>query len=249
MVPSLIRGLANRLKPAKAADATYPSMRVDGYGHQILNPYYDGLQASAEEGSFYVATNPTMGTAIVVSTSITAYAETAGAVGFGLIIRNAASAGDSAKRIIMSHIKLMIVQVPTSATSWQYVLMLNDNPLFYTSGGSDIVPVAVNPDVAARSSVAVVKFGALTTAVPGSDKRYVGRGTFRGVIPTTFDEMSIMFGRHGSGSMASAAASGRQTCFNAPVVIPPGYSLGLSMFGASNGAAPTFEFEIGWIER
>lgn len=246
-VPMLVKGLVNRFKPAVANDNTYANLRLDRYGQIYDNPIYDSVSGAAEDGSLWLATNPTMGTAIAVTTSITAYAETAGAVGFGLVVKNTSSAGDTAKRIVMSRITLPIVQVPTSATSWQYVLVLTNNPAFYTSGGSVLAPVNVNSDIIS-GSVAQVFFGALTTAVPGTDKRYVGRGTLRGIIPTTFDEMSIVF-RGCPTSALATAGSMRNVCYNEPVVIGPGYSLGLSMFGASNGAAPTFEPTISWIER
>lgn len=246
-IPMLVKGLVNRFKPASASDNTSLIMRMDRYGNVVDAPVYDSMLGAAEDGSLFLATNPTSGTPLAVTTSITAYAETAGAIGFALLLQNIGT-GDSAKRIIPLQIKLPITQVPTSATSWQYVLLLTNNPAFYTSGGSALTPVCTHSDVPAGSSVARVYFGALTTGVPGSDKRYVGRGNLRGIIPTTFDEMTISFRGFPTTGLATSGSM-RNVVYNDAVVIGPGYTLALSMFGAANAAAPSFEPTISWIER
>lgn len=236
----------SRALPQALPDTSQADVRGGRYGEQYSIPILGRKQALADEGSFFIATNPTPGTPIAVTTSITSFAETAGAVGVGLLLRNIDAAGG--KRVYLDYLKLMIVQVPTSATSWQWALVQDQNPIRYTSGGSAITPVSPNGDIVAPSVVQMY-FGALTTAVPTS-RRTVGRGTFRGVIPTTFDEYMLVFGsEEGGGHATGAAASGRLVGATAPVILGPGQNLALTMWGTANAAAPSFEFEMGWAER
>jgi hypothetical protein len=248
---SSMAGLVQRLKGTRVADSSgsLKTTRLNNYGDLWVQPSLDGLQGACEEGSFYVAVNPTPETPIAATTSIITYAETAGAVGVTMMLRNGSVFAETSKRIQMAYIRLMLVQVPTSATHWKYVLTLDDNPARYTSGGSQITTIFnSNGDVAASSSIATLFFGALTTAAP-TNRRFVGRGNLRGVIPTTFDQYVISFGIGSQGTAASAAASGSFTCFNAPVTIAPGQNLCLTMWGIGNAAAPSWEFDIGWAEK
>jgi hypothetical protein len=126
---------------------------------------------------------------------------------------------------------------------------MDNNAARYTSGGTQFTPVAPNGNINTPSILSFYA-GNLVTAA-GTSKRTVGRGFFRGVIPTIYDEYVIQFGGPGGGgSVAAAAASGRTVGIAPPVIIAPGWNLCLSMFGVSaNGSTPTFEFEVGHIER
>jgi hypothetical protein len=240
---------ASRGIPQRVPESQDIAARSDGYGNAFNAPLYGSRHFLADEGSYFVATNPTPGTPIAITTSITTFAETAGAVGVSLLLKNNDSrTGNAPKRIYFDKLKLMIVQVPTSATSWQFALVIDDNPVRYTSGGSAITPTQPNGD-SNIASVAQMYFGALTTAVP-NNRRTVGRGTLRGVIPTTFDEFIITSGgMDEGGSMASAAASGRIVENVPPIILAPQQQLCLTMWGAANAAAPTFEFEATWWEK
>ena len=241
--------VVRRALPSVNAEGAEASNRGGRYGEQFVLPMHGSRHTLADEGSYFIATNPTFGTPIATTTSIVTYAETAGAVGVTFMIKNSESrTATNPKRIYMDYIKMMIVQVPTLATCWMYGLALDDNPVRYTSGGSLITPVNPNGD-SNSASIAITYFGALTTAVP-NNRRLVGRGNHRGVIPTTFDEMVIAFGSgEAGGGFASAAASAKYIDFTSPVIIGAQQQLCMSQWGAANTAAPTFEFEIGWWEK
>ncbi len=242
-------GLVQRLKGALRLDnqpVNYP-VRLGPYQELFTHQLFDGMMGLNEEGSFFTAVNPTPETPIAVTTSIITYAETAGAVGVALLLRNTQTPGPTAKKISLSYIKLMIVQVPTSATHWKYVAAVDSNPIRYTSGGS-LISSVYNMNSDGPGSIATLYFGALTTAVP-VNRRYVGRGNLRGVIPTTFDQYMILFGWGSQGSAVSAAASGSLVDLCSPCVLSPGENFALTMWGIGNAAAPSFEFAAGWIER
>jgi hypothetical protein len=235
--------------PQANPDTNPASIRGGRYGEIITMPLMGKKHVAADEGSYFVATNPTPATAVATTTSIVTFAETAGAVGVVMLLKNNdAISSQMPKRLYLDYIKLMIVQVPTSATSWQFALVIDNNPVRYTSGGSAITPVNPNGDVN-PSSIAQLYFGALTTAVP-NNRRLVARGTLRGVIPTTFDEFTILSGGvEGGSGFASAAASGKSVNQVPPIILGAQQNLALTLWGASNAAAPSYEFEMGWLER
>ncbi len=246
-----IDSLVGRLKGLLRTDGQaqqYP-VRLNSYQDVMVQPNLEPLLGAADEGSVFVAMNPTPETPIAVTTSIITYAETSGAVGVTLLMRNGSVAGTlGAKNIVPLFIKLMLVQVPTSATHWKYVLATDDNPARYTSGGSAITTIFnVNGNMP-NTSVVAMQFGALTTGVP-TNRRLVGRGNLRGVIPTTFDQYIITFGANGSGQSSGAAASGSFDEVTVPVVLSPGQNLALTMWGIGNAAAPSWEFMVAWIEK
>jgi hypothetical protein len=181
-----------------------------------------------------------------MTASISTFAETAGAVGVTLFLKNTEPKGG--KRVFLDYIKLLTSVVPLNATSLQYALVIDDNPIRWTSGGTAITPVSPNGD-SNIPSITQMYFGAITTAVP-TNRRTVGRGTLRGVIPTVFDVLMIVSGgAEGGGSMASAAASGRQVENTAPIIIGPQQNLCLTLWGASYTTAAQWEFEVTFWER
>lgn len=238
-------GRASRAVPQATPDTNEISVRTSRYGDLYSIPLHGKKHSLADEGSYYVVTS-VAGTPVAMSASITSFAETAGAVGVTVLIKNTEAKGG--KRVFLDYIKLLTSVVPTGATSWQYALVTDDNPVRYTSGGTAFVPVSPNADHNVPS-ITQVYFGALTTAVP-TNRRTVGRGTLRGVVPTVFDVLTILSGgAEGGGSMASAAASGRQVDVTAPIIIGPQQNLCLTMWGASYSTAAQWEFEIGIWER
>jgi hypothetical protein len=215
----------------------------------MVGNLYGDKHFLADEGSYFVATNPTPYTPIALTTSIVTFAETAGAVGVAMLLKNLEARSERAKRLYLDYIKLMVVGTFTTGTSLQYAMVIDDNPIRWTSGGSAITPVNPNGDVGI-ASIAQLYFGALTTAVP-NNKRLVARGTLRGVIPTTFDEFTIVSGGAVSGGtgFASAAASGKSGDHCPPIILGPQQNLALTLWSAACNAAATLEFEVGWWER
>jgi hypothetical protein len=201
----------------------------------------------SDEGSYFIATNPTPGTAIA-HVVLAAFDDTKPYI----LLRNQDSSTDPlAKRIYLDYIKLLTTIVPASSVEWSYVATIDYSQWAarYTSGGSAIVPVNANGDIS-RSPVGYLQMGAIT-AVAGVGRRIVSRGRFRGVVPTIYDEYILSFGScEGGSGQIGAAGSARVVCQAPPIVIGPGQNFALNLFGISNAAtAATYEFEIGWWER
>lgn len=218
---------------------------------------WPGLQSLAVEGSTYIATNPTVGTGIAITTSVVDDAATASSTHAqfapALIITNTtpAALGQSGKSIYPLYIKLITTAVPTSATAWNASFRLDNVANKYVSGGTQITPVNLNSNVGIATNAAVY-FGALVpSGVMSSSGRVVGRTIIDTAVPVVGDTYIFNFA---SSSMGTNVLLGGTTTRNntypqAPVIIAPGWSLQLDLWGASNAAAAAYEFEIVYAER
>ena len=97
------QGRTSRGLPQAVPDTNYQAPRVSRYGETIVQPLLRGAYTHADEGSYFVTTN-VIGTPIVATTSITAYADTAGAVGNYMYWRNTESVtGVAPKNVYMDN--------------------------------------------------------------------------------------------------------------------------------------------------
>ena len=159
-------GRTSRVLSQPYPDTVEQAIRLGRYGEGFDIPLHGPKHAFADEGSFFVCTNPAPGTGIVTTTSITAFAETDGAVGVVMLLKNLSAKGDpNAKRLYLDYIKLLVTAVPTSATNWGYALTIDDNPVRWTSGGSPIYPVNPNGDSGAASRMMRKARAATVTAI------------------------------------------------------------------------------------
>lgn len=209
----------------------------------------------AEEGNFWVLTNPTIGTAISqticvddAATASSTHAQFAPAL---LMYNTDVAANPNAVSIYPRYIKLIVATAPASATNWKYSLRL-DPVARYSSGGSLINPVNPNPN-SQKVSKAQTYFGAIVpTALPSSNSRLVATGTLDTAIPVVGDQYLLKFG---NAEITMDQLNGGTTAKNMtfllpPVVIPPGWSMALDLWGASNAVtAAAYEFEVGYVER
>lgn len=210
--------------------------------------------ALADEGSFFVATNPTTGTGIATTTSVVDDAATASAthaqnVPVMYVANTADPSNPASKSIYPLYLKMTVTAAPTSATVWSYSIRA-DNVARYTSGGSTITPKNVNTAFSNASSAQIV-FGAVVTAnLPSSNARLLAAGQIQSSIPVVKDVWVFTFGDVAMPSSiltASAAKNINIPC--GPLVLSPGWNFALGMWGASNAGAPAWEFEFGYAER
>lgn len=212
----------------------------------------DPLQAMADEGVLYVATNPTVGTPIATTTSVVdagnAGATSAQTRPVGLIYN--ANQQQSLINLYPLTLSMQLSQVPTSATSWQMALWLEPvGANAYSSGGSLITPVALNQALGGTSR-AQVYFGAITANVTTAGGRLVSRRQINSVIPVTLDQWFFTFGAISSSDQVAGGAGAKNVMIGLPpIVIPPTWALKIGMWGAANAAAPSWEFELLYAER
>ena len=214
----------------------------------------------ADEGSFFVASSTTVasgqagGTAIATTTSVVDDAATASATHAQnvpvMIITNLASPADpNGPSIYLKYLKMRVSQVPSSVAAWYYALRA-DNVARYTSGGTLIPPVNANTG-SSRASRAQIYFGAVvTTNLPSANQRVLSSGQVSNALPITLDQWIFTFGDVGMPTGLVVSATVRNVTIPCgPAIIAPGWCATLEMWGASNSAAPSWEFELGYAER
>ena len=210
---------------------------------------------AADEGSYFVITNPTVGTAIAMTTSVVDDAATASSTHAQyspvMVVQNQWSASDPAQKIVaMQYLKMLISQVPSSATTWQYAIRLDPNPVKITTAGTSIVPVNSNSN-SGTTSKTLVAFGANVTAIASTASRLVARGMINSAVPVTLDQWYFNFGGNTISMDQISGGTGAKNISSPcpPIIIAPGWTMTLEMWGASNAAAPSWEFEGAFVER
>jgi hypothetical protein len=215
-------------------------------GELIVQDLGKPRMSLANEGSYFVATNPTPGTGIAGIAATGAFSDAEST----LLVRNDASVG-SGKRVFLDYLKVTVTAAGANGTDHRFVSKLDKATDRYTSGGSSITPVNPNIDDTNTAS-ATVRFGALVTTAASSNARLVGGGLIRNVITVAGDQYTFDFG----GSPASAAAHAiagtaiaQIVIPHAPVVIGPEQTFVLSLHGTAQSGASSYEFELGFWER
>jgi len=243
----------NRILPTKTADASQLQVRVNGYGDVLTQSIGDGMHALAEEGSYFKATNATIGTGIIHALT-TSFSATAAIWS----IQNTDAEGG--KRIILDYFRLITGATAISMTAATSIecAVTTDTTNRFSSGGTTITPVNVNSD-SSRATLATVNFGAVVLSAASGSVRTVARAALpRRAAPAlvTGDQIHYDFDSVGSPSLSVAGAAAPATaaaqfyCPLGPVVIGGGDSVNFHLWYPSGATtAPTYEFEIAWWER
>lgn len=241
-----VYGESRQGKQTRQADRTNTPIATTVHGDVRNAPYGKGMYGLADEGSYFVARNATVGTGIA------GIAAADGAEGLEQLIflRNSASEAEG-KRIYLDYLRLVPTAAGTNGTTTQYVSVIDSGTNRYTSGGTSYTPVNVNMDSTEAVSCQLV-FGAIITAAASSDARTVGGGSLRlGVIKVIGDIYLFDFGSDKSAPPSLLTSGTAQTIVHvrhAPVVLGPNDMWMLEVFAASQTVAASFEWELGfWV--
>jgi hypothetical protein len=216
---------------------------------------WDDDIALSEEGGYFVATNPTVGTGITgtvcVDDAATGSSTHAQYAPFVLLYNTQSAANPNAYSIYPRYFKFMILTAPASASVWRYSMRM-DPVNRWSSGGTLITPVQPNPN-SSRSSIAQLNVGALVpTALPSASARLVASGYLDSAIPVISDQYLIKFGNAAANIdlLNGGSTAKNVTNIAPPIIIPPGWGLAFDWWGTSNsGTAIVAEFELAWAER
>jgi hypothetical protein len=213
--------------------------------------------ALADEGSYFTASNPTVGTAIAMTTSVVDDAATASSTHAQaapyLYMYNRGVTGDqNAKSVYLKYIKLFSRigdQAWTSATQALFSVRSDPNSR-YTSGGTALTTTNVNTNVGTASQV-IAYAGANVVSLPNATTgRVLAHGLIQSSIPLAGSTWIWTFG-----DVTQPTNFGYASVINSltipcpPAVIAPGWSLQLDIWATALAAAPTFEIEVGYVER
>jgi hypothetical protein len=205
--------------------------------------------AWTEEGTYFRATNATLGTGVAMGIQ-TAFSATANVL---LLLRS----GSATKRITPHYIRLINTAAGASTTSSNVAVVL-DTANRYSSGGTDLtgnIANAISSVAPSGSAVDVLRFNC--TAAAAVAARTVGRAILKTQAApcwTVGDEVLLTFGDPALGVQAGAlngAASVAITKNFGPCVLQgQNHCLLVHMWNPANATtAPSWEFEIAWWER
>lgn len=223
-------------------------LRATKRGELFTQSIAKGRCALADEGSYFVATNPTPGTGIAGIAAADGYDATEALC----VIRNANTAGDNSKRIVLDYIKLQVTVAGASGTNSSYATHLDTGNTRVASGGSTLT--TVSPNMASTdSSNAAITFGAIVTNAASSSVRKLGSGLLRSVIHVVGDVTIFDFGgdpKPPAGLAVAGTAILQQVVPHAPVVLGPNDEFILTINAASQAVTgASYEVEIGYWER
>lgn len=241
-------GITASAQPTRRADNFAVPPRLDGYGNAWLASASAIDHHHAAEGAYILATNPTIGTGLTWVAAQTAFSDTAP----NFYIFNT----DSTRSLWLRRLKLQTSAVGTGAVSWRYAVIVDtvaraigtDNTLAITpvcpNSGSSIV---TTPVVKAQNSTSVSVITARSAAA-----RVAAIGTLGG-LNIAGSEFEVAFGCTDAGGFSGVAdAAGqpsRKVTQSPPVVIGPGHSCVIHIWGPSSSASINPEFELCMIAR
>lgn len=227
---------------------------------QKVSGLWPSLHALLDEGALFLmsstiqASGHAAGTAIATTTSVVDDAATASAthaqnVPVMYVQNNSTPTDTGARTIYPLALKMTVSQAPTSATVWSYAFRA-DSVARYTSGGTRLNAVNLNTG-SSNTSNALAYFGAVvTTPLPSAAQRVLASGQVQSTIPVTKDVWIFTFGDITMPSSILTASAAKN--INIPVqpfALGPGWNFALEMWGASNAAAPSWEFDFIYAER
>lgn len=238
----------NRAKGTANNDGTLIATptRTGRYNEAYVNPITNKELFAADEGSQFVAVNPTMGTGIIGHAAATTFDEAKAL----LVIYNGNTAA-SGIYVYPQSILLDVTVVGVGHTRDQFSFTL-DSGNRVSSAGTALTKANVNMD-SATTSGAVVTFGAVVSTAATAGRRLLGNYVVRGAnIEVVWDQFEFIFGSPGGstgGLLTPTTVAAHFTRYLPPVVIGPGESLCVHQWAASQSTGITFEPVINYIER
>lgn len=239
-----VYGVTRRAQPTKSVDGTQQQIRVSGYGDQYAVMMSAGHYGLADEGAYFKATNPTFGTAVTHATTA-AFSATAAL----FCLRN--NDAEGGKRLFIDYVRLIVAATPTTATSAQMAVTI-DNTNRFSSGGTAITPVCSNMD-STNATIANLNFGAVVLTAASGSVRNIARHTIKTQATPCLTAGDVIMCDFGSFAAQGAALNGTApvalpSSFG-PIVLGGGDSLNFHVWYPAVTVAPSYEFEIGWWER
>ena len=240
--------------PVAIAESDRAPMRATQYGDQIMQAVGGWRHALADEGSYFVATNPTIGTAVAMNAVVTAFSDTTGF----FVIYNSSNENEGGQRVYLDYLKLKLVSAGTSTTVTDIAVVLDNIPREPTTAANRTLLTPVNVNGCFSNGAWAVPMcysvsAAMTIPASSGASRIVSRAS----IPwrhVSRDTCTIQFGgmkqvQTGglTGAKATAISSATANC--PPVVIGPQQWVVIHLWNPGAGGGPTYEFELTWWER
>lgn len=235
-----------KLRPTKNADGTaiVTPTRTGAYGEAYTMSLGWERNTLADEGSYYVAQNATVGTQLT------------GHVAPAIADTNTKSIihffNGGTLDVYLDYLALTTVVANASATAVDFLAWTdNKGATGLTSGGTAITTIYNTRSNSTNASAITLTAGACVTA-PLTNIHRVLQRTVKPYIGVALDSYTFMFGNSAAAptgyALVTAVTNTVTSC--APVVVGPGGNFYFVQTGPSGATtAITFEFELGFCER
>lgn len=205
------------------------------------------------EGNRLIVSSPTIDTGVALTgATTTAFVATTPSLilfnnDIGGVIATGAETGQ--KVITVDQLLLVVVGAGTALTGLEYAWIL-DSGNRYSSGGSEVTASIINTDGRASNGTTIARaFAGALTATAAVAPRLIGHGFLRSQIPVAKDQYLFDFGSEGTALNGTNATTPVLQSVRVPMaVVGPNQSMLLYLWGAAMTAAPTFEYQLSWIE-
>lgn len=233
------------------------NLGINTQGSTKVNNIWNSDSSLADEGSYFIATNTTVGTAIAMTTSVIDDALTASATHAPnvpyLYMQNRGALGDpNSKSIYLRYIKLFSRvgdQAWTSATQALFSIRTDGGGDRRTTRGTALTVYNANTNFGSGTA-ADFTAGGNVCSLPGGTGRINAHGLIQSSIPLAGSTWIFTFGDASvAADFGYASVINKVTMHAPPVVIAPGWSFQLDLWATALAAAPTFEVEVGYAER
>lgn len=229
-----------------SGDGVFTHIRANRYGDIMTSPITGSkLHPLADEGSYFVATNPTPGTAISGIAAADGLDDTEALI----FLRNGAS---NDKRLYLHYILLQVAAAGTNGTNFAFAMKGDKGTSRYSSGGSSITPVNPNMASARTSGIDRLQFGAVVPTAATSEARLLHHGLLRTVIKVVGDKYLFTFGDSVPPPVTGIPLEGTtQASINVPcppVILDAGDTFLFHEFSTSQTVAAQYQFSMGfWV--
>lgn len=228
--------------------------RVSRYGENFVSPVVPTKHNLADEGSYFVASNPTPGTG-VAHALVTAFSATSAL----FAIKNGWTPTDpKAKRLYLDRLTLMLTAAPTAGVSLEFLIVLDPADRTPSANTTTIRGVNVNGDDSTASPADIEAFnaGALTVPAAGKLARQAARIKMPVGLNIIGDVYEVQFGGVDQGMAAppltaiKAAQPAKVVAHAAPVIVGPGQWCVIHRWALTEATTPpSYEWELGYFER
>ena len=228
--------------PTATSDGDRAFARASRYGEQVVQPIGGDRYPLVDESSYYIATNPTPGTAIAGIIAANGYDDTEAL----LYLENT----HATKHIYLDYLHLICKVAGVNGTDFGYAIDVATTAT-YASGGSAITPVCTNREGELENKAPVIMyFGAVVTTT-GTTEKIMSHGQLLTTIKVIGDHYLLAFGGKPLAPATqimegTAQRSVQKSC--PPIIVPPGYGLSFRDFATSQSGAAQYQFELGfWV--
>lgn len=240
--------------PDSEVDGESMGLRGGRYGESYVLNLVPTTHMLSREGTYFVATNPTPGTAFAANIQA-AFSDT---VPFIYLFNQESQQNVRAKYCYIHYIKIIVSVVPVTATAAQIALITDIvSRGLGTDNMTQIQPVSTTTSMTLPSDMFIkAQSSGTASAITASSqqKRVLARASFPSGLPTIGDELVLVCGETGLGgaqglTAAQATCPGRKVCSAPPVVVAPGHSLTAHLWFPGNATTGlSYEVEIaGWL--